>query len=476
MTNSDPSAAASRRPRRGRAPWLDQVKFGRDAKGQAFIYRPHEVLVRDLPGRNGQDARALVIDLIGNDNVRIEQTSKRIALLRLPNGFDAPTVARYLRGQGFKATCNHVFFADGEGELRLLVHGNPVTFGSLANPVTFGSLANPVTFGSLANPVTFGSVGAALMAGACCEDCFGTYQSPTVPDQAPLQTLALATDAPTYVPRSSTIGQGLRVLVLDTGLALAGYRPTMDPTVSCDDPSGDDQPDPGDDKLVDPAAGHGTFIASIISRMAPGATVDVIQVLNTFGLGIEQVIGDVIDNLPADAYPDIISMSFSGYTEDDLPPAGLTDALQRAALKGTILVSSAGNSASCRPAWPGAMPEVIAVGALGPTGPAPFTNFGPWVKACAPGVNIVSQFFQQTDATLPPIPADGDDHPFEGWAMWSGTSFSGPIVVGVLLAAVNPTTLAANRRLALSDAVDAVIHEPHLARMPALGTIVNAYP
>ena len=48
---------------------------------------------------------------------------------------------------------------------------------------------------------------------------------------------------------------------------------------------------------------------------------------------------------------------------------------------------------SCRPYYPAAIPGVIAVGGLAADGKAWFTNFGDWVDACAPAVDIVSTFF-----------------------------------------------------------------------------------
>ena len=50
-----------------------------------------------------------------------------------------------------------------------------------------------------------------------------------------------------------------------------------------------------------------------------------------------------------------------------------------------------------------ALPEVVGVGALGPTGPAPWSNYGPWLDASAPGTDLVSSFFADFDGALPPI-------------------------------------------------------------------------
>jgi hypothetical protein len=56
---------------------------------------------------------------------------------------------------------------------------------------------------------------------------------------------------------------------------------------------------------------------------------------------------------------------------------------------------------------------------------------------------------------------------FYEWACWSGTSFSGPVVVA---------TLAREMVIGNCDAGEAarrVVRAPHLMRFPCLGTVVN---
>ena len=57
-----------------------------------------------------------------------------------------------------------------------------------------------------------------------------------------------------------------------------------------------------------------------------------------------------------------------------------------------------------------------------------FSNFGPWVDACAPGVDVVSTFFDEFDEVLP----DRPPREYRGWARWSGTSFSAPKVAAAI--------------------------------------------
>src|SRR5205823_3882881 len=88
-----------------------------------------------------------------------------------------------------------------------------------------------------------------------------------------------------------------RVLVLDTGMADPHFRP---PWVDMVDDGGEfDQPDEDGDGYVDPVAGHGTFIAWLIRRLAPTATVSIRKVLTTFGIGDDARIAQALSAIAA---------------------------------------------------------------------------------------------------------------------------------------------------------------------------------
>lgn len=111
----------------------------------------------------------------------------------------------------------------------------------------------------------------------------------------------------------------------------------------------------------------------------------------------------------------------------------------------------------------GGLPRVVSVGALGPYGPAHFTNYGPWVRACAPDVDVISTFFTEWES---PILAS---EKFAEWVCWSGTSFAAPAVVGALARAMHAG-------LSGEQAVERLIDDPGLFRIPGLGTVVNQTP
>ena len=128
-----------------------------------------------------------------------------------------------------------------------------------------------------------------------------------------------------------------------------------------------------------------------------------------------------------------------------------------------VVVASAGNDSTCRPSWPAAFEDVIAVGALNGGQPSWFTNWGPWIAASAQGVDLISRFF----TVQPGATAYGDLASFNGWASWSGTSFSAPIVAGVIAHDV------ATGGGSVRDAVERVIEHPDLMRLHGLGTVIN---
>ena len=90
-------------------------------------------------------------------------------------------------------------------------------------------------------------------------------------------------------------------------------------------------------------------------------------------------------------------MSFRGYTQEDDPPITFAAAIHQADGPDITFITCAGNDASCRPTWPAVDQHVIGVGTLHPVVPAPFTNYGPHVQACAPGVDVISTFRGEMD-------------------------------------------------------------------------------
>lgn len=253
-------------------------------------------------------------------------------------------------------------------------------------------------------------------------------------------------------------GAGITVGVVDTGAAEHGWygsRVERD----ADDPATTDAH--GDLSLE---AGHGTFVAGVVLRHAPGARVVVRGAASEGGLADELAVARAILAMPN---VDVLNLSLGTYGHGNQPPLAIMRALQALwdQQPDVVVVASAGNDRWDRPFWPAAAKRVVSVAALDAHGErAGFTNFGWWVDACAPGVDVHSTFL-----SWPGDAAGGSKGPFEGWALWDGTSFAAPHVsAAIACEAADPKDVpaAAFRR----------IGAPGLERKPGLGTVVRTPP
>ncbi|MQA93933.1 MAG: S8 family serine peptidase [Streptosporangiales bacterium] len=226
-------------------------------------------------------------------------------------------------------------------------------------------------------------------------------------------------------------GRTVTVAVLDTGIAPHPWWSGTDwfAEVSRD---AADLPDADLDYRLDAQAGHGTFVAGLVLRAAPTARLIVARVLDADGVGDDLRLLRALGGPPGRA--DVINMSFGGYTLDD-GPSPLVARVVATLARHRAIVAAAGNDASGRPYWPAALPEVIAVGALDAAGrPAAFTNRGRWVDTYAPGTDVTSTFLT-FDGPRPAVRGIDPDA-FDGYAIWSGTSFAAAAISGAIAAAM----------------------------------------
>ncbi len=430
---------------------LPDVAIGEGPSGP-YAYHPRRLLVLadeevTLPELRqiGAQTQALLDELTAG-RVDIALRSDFV-ILEFDTPQDIPRLVEALRSAGHVATPDIAYMVDS-------LTATPMSFSGaiLANPMSFSGLyySAPMSFSGtiVTDPMSFSRRSTAR-----------PYAPPKLPFA---HKLAAGVGKP-------------QVGVIDTGYL--EVPPGESGTGLWKLPSGDliELPDPDDNLVLDPAAGHNGFIQGVVLAGAPKTSLRGLGPIRNDGVGYESDIADALDTIRTDwaaagvCAQAVLNLSFSGYYESDTPPPILARRIRRLVRGDVVVVASAGNDATCRPTFPAAMNEVIGVGSVGPCGPSWFSNHGSWVDASAPGEDVVSIFFDKWNGGFDPPPGtdlpDPDD--FEGWAMWSGTSFAAPRVVAAIARQIQL------RNCTALEAVALVLGRPGLFRLPDYGVIVN---
>jgi subtilisin family serine protease len=267
----------------------------------------------------------------------------------------------------------------------------------------------------------------------CCESDKGSHDCPPCPP-------------PTA---DANAGQNVLIGVCDTGLLQFGaYDPqppwlanVADGTVDVNGSPVYDQlgpllapvpPIPAGLYAIPHYTGHGTFVAGVASCMAPAATITVFgDIVMAGGVLETTIVNKLLALLNSQPLPDIVNLSAGGYTRHDFKLLAFT-VLRCGSVK---LVAAAGNDATSRKFWPAAFRWVVGVGALGADqrNRAWFSNYGRWVNVYAPGEGLVNAYATGVYTYQEPPKRPGRQI-FHGRARWSGTSFSTPLVTGLIAA------------------------------------------
>jgi Subtilase family len=257
---------------------------------------------------------------------------------------------------------------------------------------------------------------------------------------------------------------------------------------------------------LDTDIGHCTFIAGLVRQVAPNAQVLAVRIMHSDGIVYE---GDLIHALgllakrvaaaeagDMAAMVDVVSLSLGYFDESPADVAfssGLWLAIEALLSLGVTVVAAAGNYSTSRAFYPAGFTELpppgpvplISVGALNPNGSkALFSDDGRWVTAWASGAAVVSTFPTDINASrspeirtrahpagemppaagLPRESLDPDDYR-DGFAAWSGTSFSAPLLAAQIARAL----LAGAGARPLNDPGEQAATDRTMAALAAMG-------
>ncbi len=452
--------------------WTDRVSY---AGNGAYAFRPRQILVTGA--ETAAEALAETKKRSGGAVQKFTVFADHELLVAVKE-FDVERLVGDLRARGFRVEPNYVLFSHSAGHSGAGCGCQPCSCGTnlsanpfMANPFMANPfMANPF----MANPFMANP----FMANPFMANPFMANPFMANPFMANYAATGMQPSSarpavnPNLGKPSLTPGSG-RAIILDTGIAMRSKLPTMLKTDRHMDaqPGERDRPDENNDSLLDPVAGHGTFIAGIIEQLAPKHDVQVFSVLSTFGDGDAASIASRINDLRTAGELDpqtILNMSFGSYA--DVQMHVLAEAVKLAQDQGAVIVASAGNDGTSVPSFPACLPDVVGVGSIDECGRAPYSNFGSWVRACAPGSELVSSFYSQFDGSLAAQRGQEDPDRFASWAQWTGTSFAAPVVVAALMRHMALTNVNANQ------AVEMLIDGANLGRIPGLGAVINLVP
>jgi Subtilase family len=255
---------------------------------------------------------------------------------------------------------------------------------------------------------------------------------------------------------NSAWGEGVRVAVLDTGVASSSAFNTSISSVNLvglpSDPSAQN--------------GHGTAVASMIigdnpltPGVAPGAEMLSFRIANDLGQSDSFLLAQGII-AAVDSGADLINISMASAGDSGL----VRNAIAYARAAGALIIAAAGNNGTDRVSYPAANEGVIAVGAVDAAGNhLDFSNQGQQVAISAPGFGVNAAWTGDQAVSV------------------NGTSFSSPIIAGAIAALMSqPGVPRMTARQAadllfqyLNDGGEAGSDRALGAGMPDLGRVLN---
>lgn len=231
------------------------------------------------------------------------------------------------------------------------------------------------------------------------------------------------------IAHQSSTGRGVLVAVVDTGIdeehealhprvspfgmsLLAGYLTPYD----------ESSPDPNSMNVL---RGHGTFVAGLISIVAPHARLLPIRVLDSDGQGSTEVAAaGIVEAVQRGAH--VVTLAFGTPQQSQT----LNSAIQFATQSGVIVLAAAGNSGEVGCFYPASNPAVFNVAASDHRDNLdPISSWCDSVDACGPGSMLVKGGIVDPDASvIGPFPDDTSNSEYKAGR---GTSFAVGFAAGI---------------------------------------------
>jgi thermitase len=264
-------------------------------------------------------------------------------------------------------------------------------------------------------------------------------RSPSYRKQSSDANTTFATNLNLSCVSETNRGKGSTVAVLDTGAQLSHPRleANFKGITRYDYDFVDNDATPSDqrfyrneagERVKGQLAGHGTHVSGIVDKVASGAKLMALRVLDSEGYGDAYTVAKAIDYARDLEVPevDVINLSLGTSEYSEL----LNEIVEKATRDNIVVVAAAGNSGVDEPHYPAAgkhgtldlngslFADPTKDGLLAVTSvdrneiKSDFATFGEWVDIAAPGEEIRSTFLRDKYAT------------------WSGTSMATPFISG----------------------------------------------
>ena len=159
---------------------------------------------------------------------------------------------------------------------------------------------------------------------------------------------------------------------------------------------------------------HGTYVQSVVQQQCAACDIHLVNLhgdLSILALVHALDYVQAVHQTHTASTTSLVNLSLGTYVYD----AALHASVRALDTAGILVIASAGNDNTSKPFYPAAFPEVLGVcsSTRHTRVKAAYSNFGPWVSLCAPGLQYVTRPLQHGDIA-------------------SGTSFASPMVAGAL--------------------------------------------